>query len=48
MSCIEAPPLARQGLPKNPCRKRSTRRPAKFLTRAVGMERMTKMSIVMA
>ena len=43
MSCIVAPPLARQGEPKKPWRKRRTRRPAKFLTRAVGMERMTKM-----
>ena len=42
MSCIVAPPLARQGLPKNPWRKRRTRRPAKLLTRAVGMDMMTK------
>jgi hypothetical protein len=47
MSPMEAPPDARQGEPKNPCRKRSTIRPAKLPTKAVGMEMITKRNIVM-
>lgn len=37
-----APPLARQGLPKKPSRKRRTRRPPRLSTRAVGSARMVK------
>ena len=42
MSWREAPPVARQGEPKKPCRKRRTIRPAKLSTTALGMMRMTK------
>ena len=42
MSCMEAPPLARQGLPKNPCKKRSTMRAAKLSTTAAIIETMKK------
>lgn len=42
MSCIVAGPFARQGLPKKPCRNRSTSKPAKLLTSGVGIDIMTK------
>ena len=42
MSPTEAPPFAKQGLPKNPVKNRKTRSPAKLLTTAVGMDRITK------
>ena len=41
-SPILAPPVARHGLPKKPCRKRNTKSPATLFTRAVGMQRITK------
>lgn len=41
MSPKLAPPVARQGEPKNPWRNRSTRRPPILLTNAVGTVRMT-------
>jgi hypothetical protein len=42
MSPMLAPPVARHGLPKNPCKNRSAKRPPKLLTTAVGMLRITK------
>ena len=48
MSCMVAPPVARQGLPRKPWMKRRTRRPAKDLARAVGIERMKKREKVTA
>jgi hypothetical protein len=36
ISCIDAPPFARQGEPKNPCKKRRKTRAPKLLTAAVG------------
>lgn len=43
MSCSEAPPVARHGEPKKPCKNLSTMRPAMLSTKAVGMQRMTNM-----
>ena len=39
---MDAPPVASAGDPKNPCRNRRTRSPAKWLTSAVGTQRITK------
>src|SRR6266498_3793482 len=46
MSCMVAPPFARQGLPKNPWRNRRTRSPPRLSTRAVGTARITYMANV--
>jgi hypothetical protein len=47
MSLIDAPPDAKQGDPKNPCKNRNMMSPAKVFSNAVGMDMMTKMPIVM-
>lgn len=46
MSPMDAPPEAKHGDPKKPCRNRSTIRPAKLGAKAVGMDRMTNRNMV--
>lgn len=46
MSCIVAPPVAKHGLPKNPCKNRSTSKPPKLSTKAVGSDSITNMANV--
>ena len=46
MSYRVAPPFARQGLPKNPCRNLKTSKPAILLTNAVGTQSITNMENV--
>lgn len=41
-----AAPVAKQGEPKNPVKNLSTKSPAKFSTKAVGMHRMTNIAKV--
>ena len=43
---MEAPPVARQGLPKKPCKNRSTSRPPILFTSAAGTQRITKSAMV--
>ncbi|KAI7972838.1 hypothetical protein EIK77_000725 [Talaromyces pinophilus] len=45
-SVIEAPPVAKQGEPKNPCRKRKTMSPGTLSTSAVGTLKTMKINIV--
>lgn len=47
MSLRDAAPVAKQGLPKKPCKKRTTRNPAKFLHIAAMADRAMKMANVM-
>jgi hypothetical protein len=41
-SCIVAPPVAKHGLPKKPCKNRRNDKPPKLLTKTVGTDRITK------
>lgn len=47
MSLRDAAPVAKQGLPKKPCKKRTTRNPAKLLHIAAMADRAMKMANVM-
>lgn len=47
MSPRDAAPVAKQGLPKKPCKKRTTRNPAKLLHIAAMADRAMKMANVM-
>jgi hypothetical protein len=46
MSVRLAAPVARHGLPKNPCRKRMMRNPAKLSVNAAPMQRRLKIAKV--
>ena len=47
MSLRDAAPVAKQGLPKKPCKNRTTRNPAKILHVAATADRAMKMANVM-
>lgn len=47
MSLRDAAPVAKQGLPKKPCKKRTTRNPAKLLHTPAMADRTMKMANVL-